>query len=229
MLNKDNVKLQKIIEYNFNNLEILITALTRKSYATEVSVNNERMEFLGDSILSAIVAETLYARYPGESEGKLSQLKAQIVSASSLSAWAKEINLGDYIFLGKSEDFQETRHREKLLCAVFEAVCGAIYLDGGFENAKKFVLKFLDIQREIVITDYKSKLQEMVQSIYKELPEYKTVNEFGPDHSKKFEIAVYVNNKLLGKGTGNSKKSAQKSAAEQAIKNINQSDDVSNV
>jgi ribonuclease-3 len=225
MLNNNQVKLQKIIEYKFNNLELLIIALTHKSYAAEAGIEsyNERMEFLGDSILSAIVAETLYDRYPCESEGRLSQFKAQIVSASGLSAWAKEINLGDYIFLGKSEDTQEARLREGLLCDVFEAVVGAIYLDGGFENARNFVLKFLDVQKKIVITDYKSRLQEIAQSIYKILPEYKIIKEFGPDHSKKFEAAVYVNNKLLGKGNGNSKKEAHQSAAEQAMKNIDQS------
>ncbi|MCA6072317.1 MAG: ribonuclease III [Endomicrobium sp.] len=231
MLNKDHVELQKIIGYNFNDIGVLIMALTHKSHVAEADIKscNERIEFLGDSILSAVVAEMLYARYPCESEGKLSQFKAQIVSTSSLSIWAKAINLGDYIFLGKSENSREARHRENLLCDTFEAVCGAIYLDGGFENAKKFVLKFLDIQKEIVITDYKSRLQEIARSIYKRLPEYKIVKEFGPEHSKKFEVVVYVNNKLLGKGTGNSKKEAHQSAAEQAMKNINQSAVASNV
>jgi ribonuclease-3 len=223
MLSKDYKKLQEIIEYKFNNLEVLRTALTHKSYAAEYGGKksyNERMEFLGDSILSAVIVETLYLVYPNESEGKLSQLKAQIVSASNLSIWAKEINLGDYIFLGKSEDVFEARNRESFLCDVFEAVVGAVYLDGGFENAKKFVLKFLDTQKEIIITDYKSRLQELTQSIYKELPEYKIIKEFGPDHNKKFEAAVYVKRRLLGRGIGSSKKEAQQSAAEQAVKNI---------
>jgi ribonuclease-3 len=222
MLNKDYKKLQEIIEYKFNNLEVLETALTHKSYAAESCRNyNERMEFLGDSILSAAIAETLYLTYPGESEGKLSQLKAQIVSSSNLSVWAKEINLGYYIFLGKSEDSFESRNRESLLCDVFEAVIGSIYLDGGFEAAKKFILKFLDLHKEIIIiTDYKSRLQEAAQSLYKELPEYKIIKEFGPDHSKKFEVAVYVKGHLLGNGIGNSKKEAQQSAAEKSMKNI---------
>jgi ribonuclease-3 len=223
MLSKDYEKLQEIIEYKFNNLEVLRTALTHKSYAAEYGGKksyNERMEFLGDSILSAVIVETLYLIYPSESEGKLSQLKAQIVSASNLSIWAKEINLGDYIFLGKSEDVSEARNRESLLCDVFEAVVGAVYLDGGFEHAKKFILKFLDAQKEIIITDYKSRLQELAQSVYKELPEYKIIKEFGPDHNKKFEVAVYVKRRLFGKGTGSSKKGSQQSAAEQAMKNI---------
>jgi ribonuclease-3 len=178
------------------------------------------VEFLGDSILSAIVAETFYLRYPRESEGKLSQFKAQVISAHNLSCWAREVDLGNCVYLGKSEDTKEARQREGLLCDVFEAVTGAIYLDGGFENAKKFVLRFLNDCREIEIRDHKSRLQEILQSIHKELPEYKIIREFGPDHNKKFEVAVYIKNKFLGKGMGNSKKEAQQSAAEQAVKNI---------
>jgi ribonuclease-3 len=232
MSNKNYEKLQKIIGYKFNNLVVLMTALTHKSYAVETFAKsyNERMEFLGDSILSAVVAEILYARYPYESEGKLSQLKAQIVSSHNLSVWAQKIDLGCYIFLGKSEDRKkEARHREGLLCDVFEAIVGAIYLDSCLENVKKFVLKFFNEQEEIVITDYKSKLQEIAQSVCKKLPEYKIVKEFGPDHNKKFEVAVYLNDNLLGKGTGNSKKKAQQFAAEQAMKNISQSIDENNI
>jgi ribonuclease-3 len=227
MLSKNHEELQKIIEYKFNNFEILVTALMHKSYAakTDVKSYNERMEFLGDSIVSAVVVEALYTRYPCETEGRLSQLKSQIVSAPNLCAWAKEICLGDYILLGKSEDKKESRQRESLLCDVFEAVVGAIYLDGGFENSKKFILKFLNAQKEIIIYDYKSRLQEVAQSVYKEPPEYK-VKEFGLAHSKKFEADVYVNKKLLGKGTGNSKKEAHQSAAKQAMQNINQAGNV---
>jgi ribonuclease-3 len=223
MLNKNCERFQKVIEYEFGDPEILITALTHKSYTAEtigVENYNERMEFLGDSILSAVVAETLYLRYPCESEGKLSQFKAQIVSAHNLSGWAREVNLGDCMYLGKGEYTEEARRRENLLCDVFEAVVGAIYLDGGFENAKKFILKFLNNHEEIEIIDYKSRLQEILQSIYKELPEYKVVKEFGPDHNKKFEDDVYIKGKFLGKGAGNSKKKAQQFAAKQAMKNI---------
>jgi ribonuclease-3 len=221
-LNKNREKLQKVIEYEFGDPEILVTALTHKSYAVETGVENynERMEFLGDSILSAIVAEAFYLKYPREREGKLSQFKAQVVSAHNLSGWARKMDLGDCIYLGKSEDTKEARQREGLLCDVFEAVTGAIYLDGGFETAKKFVLRFLNDCKEIEITDYKSRLQEIMQSIYKELPDYRIIKEFGPDHNKKFEVAVYIKSKFLGKGAGNSKKEAQRSAADQAIKNI---------
>jgi ribonuclease-3 len=222
MLNKNREKFQKFIEYEFNDPGILMMALTHRSYVSEAGAgnHNERVEFLGDSILSAIVAETLYLRYPRESEGKLSQFKAQVISARNLSGWASEVDLGDCVCLGKGEDTKEGRQRESLLCDVFEAVTGAIYLDGGFENAKKFVLRFLNDCKEIEITDYKSRLQEILQSMYKEIPEYKIIKEFGPDHNKKFEVAVYIKGKFLGEGAGNSKKDAQQSAAEQAIKNI---------
>lgn len=223
MSNNSLEKLQKVIEYQFNNLEVLISALTHKSYAAETGFKNynERMEFLGDSILSAIVVEYLYEKYPEEMEGKLSQLKSQIVSSANLSQWAKGINLGVFLLLGRSENTKEARERESMLCDAFEAVVGAIYLDGGFDNAKKFVLKFLNNQKEIINTDYKSRLQEVSQAVYKELPEYEIIKETGPDHYKNFEAAVYVKNKLLGKGVGHSKKEAQQAAAEKAIKNIN--------
>ncbi|MDR2666430.1 MAG: ribonuclease III [Endomicrobium sp.] len=224
-MNKNQEELQKIIEYRFNDIKVLNVALTHKSCITEAEKRdyNGRMEFLGDSILSAIVAETLYLKYPYESEGKLSQLKAQIVSTPNLSNWAREINLGIYVFLGKNENTNEARIKDSLLCDVFEAVIGAIYLDGGFGSAKKFVLKFLNNQKEILITDYKSRLQEVVQSVYKELPKYAIIKEVGPDHDKKFEAVVCVNDKFLGKGIGNSKKESHQSAAKQAMKNLNRS------
>jgi ribonuclease-3 len=231
MLNKSQEKLQEVIGYKFNNLEVLCVALTHKSYSIETDGKsyNKRMEFLGDSILSAVVAETLYLRYPYESEGKLSQLKAHIVSNSNISSWAREINLGSYVLLGKAEDTERTRQKKNLLCDVFEAIVGAIYLDSGFKNTKKFILKFLNNQKEVIITDYKSRFQEAVQSVYKELPEYRVIKELGPDHDKKFEVAVYVKNKLFGKGIGNSKKEAHHFAAKQAMKNINKSADINSV
>ncbi|AKL97735.1 ribonuclease III [Endomicrobium proavitum] len=223
MLNNSLEKLQKVIEYKFNNLEVLITALTHKSYASDAGSKNcnERMEFLGDSILSAVVVEVLYNTFPDESEGKLSQYKSQIVSAANLSRWAKLIDLGSFIFLGKGEDTPTARNRESLLCDAFEAIVGALYIDGGLEAAKKFVSKFFDfnLAQGVEITDYKSRLQESVQSEYKRLPQYEILKEFGPDHNKQFEAGVYVKNKLLGTGAGRTKKEAQQAAAKKAIEN----------
>jgi len=222
MSNKDYGKLQEIIGRMFDNLEVLLEALTHKSCASGINPQkyNERLEFLGDGILSAVTVEFLYKKFPKENEGKLSQLKAQIVSAHNVCLWAKKIGLGDYVQLGRSEDTKESRQRESLLCDVFEAVCGAIFLDGGYAAAREFVLKFLNEESEIIITDYKSRLQEVVQSEHKELPRYEIVKEFGPDHYKKFEVAVYVKKVLLGKGVGQSKKEAQQSAAQEALENI---------
>jgi ribonuclease-3 len=219
MSNKDYGRLQEVIGRKFDNLEVLIEALTHKSYAPALNPKkyNERLEFLGDSVLSAVVVEFLYKKFPKENEGRLSQLKAQIVSSPNVSLWAKEISLGDYIILGKSEDTKESRQRESLLCDVFEAVCGAVFLDGGYAAARDFISKFLDMQSEVVITDYKSRFQEIVQAEYRELPRYEILREFGPDHDKNFEVAVYVKKKFLGKGVGRSKKEAQQAAAKAAL------------
>ncbi|MDR1928524.1 MAG: ribonuclease III [Endomicrobium sp.] len=216
-------KLQSVIGYKFNDIEILFIALTHKSFAAESGIKcyNERMEFLGDSILSAIIAEALYIKYCNKNEGMLSQLKSRIVSRANLSVWAKQIRLGDYVFLGKCENTKETRERKNLLCDIFEAIIGAIYLDGGFTNAKKFVLGFLNNKKNILVKDYKSRLQEIIQLIHKKLPEYQIVKELGPDHKKQFEVVVYIDNKFAAKGFGNSKKEAHQSAAKKALKNIN--------
>jgi ribonuclease-3 len=220
MLNKKCKNFQNIIGYNFNDKSLLIMALTHKSYAVECGINiyNERIEFLGDSILSMIVAEELYNRYKNETEGNLSKFKAYIVSMVNINSWAKKISLNEYMFLGKSE---KKKKRSSFLCDVFEAVIGAIYLDGGFEKAKKFVVRFLNCQKKITINDYKSKLQEFVQFNYGETPRYEITKEIGPSHNRKFEAVVYVMNSISGKGIGYSKKTAHQSAAKQAIKNIN--------
>jgi len=215
MLNKDYEKLQEVIGHKFNNLEVLIEALTHKSRLNEKC--NERLEFLGDSILSSIVTQYLFLNFPQEPEGKMSKMRSQIVSAKNLSVWAKEISLGQYVLLGKSEETPASRQRESLLCDVFEAVIGALFVDGGYFAAKNFILKFLDVCGDINIADYKSMLQENVQSLCKELPHYKILREFGPEHDKKFEAAVYVNKKLLGRGCGRSKKEAQQAAAKEAL------------
>ncbi|MDR2676560.1 MAG: ribonuclease III [Endomicrobium sp.] len=232
MLNKIYQKFQKIIKYKFNNFEILVIALTHKSYAIENGKkdHNERMEFLGDSILAAIVADILYSKYPYENEGKLSKLKSQIVSSYNLSIWAKDINLSDYILLGNCE-MKRIEKQKNLLCDAFEAIIGGIYLDGGLEKAKRFIVNFFQHQKKITLVDYKSKLQEIVQSssIYRGIPDYKILREIGPAHNKEFDIAVYVNGNFFGKGRGSSKKEAQQFAAKQAIENIDRFIDMNTV
>ena len=216
-------EVQKNLGYEFHDLNFLKIALTHRSYSSEYGLKycNERMEFLGDGILSAVVSEYLYNKYSEDNEGKLSQIKAQIVSAKSLSAWAKKIKLHKFIFISKSEDSNFARQRESLLCDSFEAIIGAIYLDSNFEIVKDFIHKFLSLEQTIELTDYKTSLQELVQAQFQTLPEYKVVREYGPDHDKKFEIAVFIEGKQFGLGIGSSKKEAEQNSAKQAYRKLN--------
>ncbi|MFA6914081.1 MAG: ribonuclease III [Endomicrobiia bacterium] len=219
----DNLKiLQGNLGYQFKNQDYLKLALTHRSYSSEYGLKdcNERMEFLGDSILSAIVAEFLYDKYVNDNEGKLSQFKSQIVSAKNLSKWAKNINLDKFILISKSEELNSARNRDTLLCDSFEAIIGAIYLDSYFLITSDFIKKFLSSQKKFVVVDYKSTLQEKVQSEFQTLPQYKVLKEYGPDHDKKFEVGVYINESLLGIGVGISKKEAEQMSAKQASKKL---------
>ena len=216
-------EVQKNLGYEFHDLNFLKIALTHRSYSSEYGLKycNERMEFLGDGILSAVVSEYLYNKYSDDDEGKLSQVKAQIVSAKSLSVWAKKIKLDKFILISKNEDSNLARQRESLLCDSFEAVIGAIYIDSNFENTKKFINKFLSLEQTVELTDYKTSLQELVQAQFQTLPEYKVIKEYGPDHDKKFEIAVFVEGKQFGFGRGSSKKEAEQNSAKQAYRKLN--------
>ena len=211
---------QKNLGYNFKNRDLLQIALTHRSYSCEHGLKycNERMEFLGDSVLSAVVCKYLYTKYSKNDEGKLSQAKAQIVSSKNLSRWARKIKLDKFVLISKSEEQNLARKRENLLCDSFEAVIGAIFLDSSFDNVSKFINTFLKSQVNLNITDYKTTLQEIVQAKFQTLPEYKIIKEYGPDHDKTFEIAVYINKNFFGKGKGNSKKEAEQNSAKQACK-----------
>ena len=216
----DNLQeIQNIIKYKFKDEQILQLALTHKSYSAEKGLLhcNERMEFLGDSILSAVVSCYLYNKYSDAEEGILSQKKAQIVSAANLADWAKEIKLDSFVLINQNEEKNGARKRETLLCDSFEAVVGAIFLDGGFKLAENFINSFLKSHHKIEIVDYKTKLQEKVQSLFQTLPKYIVIKETGPDHDKNFEVAVYIKNKVFGKGKGSSKKQAEQAAARIAL------------
>ncbi|MDR3049046.1 MAG: ribonuclease III [Elusimicrobiota bacterium] len=222
MSNKNIGQIQEVIEYKFNNLDFLNKALTHKSYAKErINIeHNERLEFLGDSVLSLIISQILFERFPNETEGKLSKLKSQIVSAHNVSFWARSIDLGSFVFLGSNENRQKSiRDGDNLLCDAFEALLGAVFMDGGFESAKKLVLKFLD-SRPVKEEDYKSVLQEIIQAQFKVLPIYKLQREYGPQHNKSFEVIVRLKDNILGKGVAHTKKDAEQIAACQALKNI---------
>ncbi|MDI6641645.1 MAG: ribonuclease III [Elusimicrobiota bacterium] len=214
--------IEKIIKMKFVNKQLLLEAITHKSYAVELGklVWNERLEFLGDSVLSLIVADYLYSLYPNSSEGYLSRLKSQLVSRQTLTKWSKKLNLGEFILLSKGEEATGGRKRDSILSNAFESLLGAIYLEKGFEIAKKFVVEFLKEIKTIPLTDYKSKLQELIQAKYKMLPVYKVAKEYGPEHEKNFIVEVYIKNRLLGTGKGRSKKEAEQNAAKNSLGGI---------
>ncbi|KNF08778.1 ribonuclease 3 [Gottschalkia purinilytica] len=220
-------EIQSKIGYKFKDIELLNWALTHSSYANEHKkqkiVYNERLEFLGDSILGLIVSEYIFIKYPNYPEGDLTKLRATVVCEPSLSFIGRKINLGKYLLLGKGEEATGGRERVSILADAFEALIGAIYLDGKLKNAKEFTLKYLSPVIENAVNggelfiDYKTQLQEMLQKKSKCKIEYKVVLEEGPDHNKIFHTEVSIENKILGKGIGKSKKEAEQNAAKIAL------------
>ena len=222
-MNSNLSSLENNIGYVFENKSILKQALTHSSYANENRNSgpfNERLEFLGDAVLSLISADFLYRRFPSMPEGDLTKLRSGLVCTASLSEYARQISLGDFLLLGKGEDANGGREHNSNLENAFEAVIAAVYLDGGIECARKFVLRFLDVSvetRHINFKDYKTKLQEIVQESHEETLNYVVTNVSGPDHDKRYEIEVHLNSNVIGKGTGRSKKQAEQEAAKQAL------------
>lgn len=214
---------QQKIDYNFKNEELLLTALTHSSYANECGgAFNERLEFLGDSVLGFISAEYFFSDRKSVPEGELTKLRAATVCEKSLFGFAKEIDLGTFIRLGKGEMNTGGRERPSILSDAFEAVIAAIYLDGGMEEAKKFVLRFLKEaqahKNESAFKDYKTVLQEIIQRNPEERLEYVLVGESGPAHDKIFEVEIHLNSNCIGRGSGHSKKLAEQAAAGEALK-----------
>ena len=216
-------QLETIINYTFQNKELLKTALTHSSYANEQGAGtkyNERLEFLGDSVLGIITAEYLFTHHHDFPEGELTKVRSALVCEKSLHKFACEISLGEYLYLGKGELRTGGRTRPSILADACEALIAAIYLDGGMEQAKQFVLRFITSAQEEAIamnTDYKTKLQEIIQKNPEERIEYVTVGETGPDHDKRFIVAVKLNSNIIGEGKGRSKKQAEQLAAREAL------------
>lgn len=220
------LSLEKKLDYKFNNITLLKNALVHSSYANEMRGDvhsNERLEFLGDSVLSIIVAEHIYNKYPNMPEGELTKLRASLVCEKSLCFFAREIGIGDYLLLGKGEDKNGGRERDSILADAFEAVLAAIYIDGGISAAKKHI--FNTVLRDLEhhgdddsFKDYKTLLQEIIQRNPEESVSYILVDEQGPDHDKVFTVAVYLNSNEIGQGVGKSKKQAEQMAACQALK-----------
>lgn len=223
-------EIQEKIGYKFKDENYLNWALTHSSYANEYKkqkiVYNERLEFLGDSILGLIVSEYIYKEYPKYPEGDLTKLRATVVCEPSLSYLAKNINLGKFLLLGKGEEATGGRDRVSILADAFEALIGAIYLDGDMSFAKPFVLKHLKpviedaIDGRELFVDYKTQLQETLQKSNKCNITYKVIQEEGPDHNKKFHTEVYAREKVLGSGMGKSKKDAEQDAARCALEKL---------
>ena len=217
-------KLEKYLDYEFKDKGLLKRALSHSSYANEqrnLMGSNERLEFLGDSVLSLIVAQHIFSNYRNLPEGELTKIRAALVCENALFEFAKEIHLGDFILLGKGEMQNGGNQRPSILADAFEAVLAAMYLDGGIEPCKKHILRFIDKKLSCMTTvafkDYKTLLQEVIQKNPEESLEYVLVKEEGPDHNKTFTIEVHLNSNVIGSGKGNSKKRAEQEAARQAL------------
>lgn len=217
-------ELEKQLNYTFKNRSLLEHALTHSSYANEVRggiTSNERLEFLGDSVLSIIVSDHIYRRFPKMPEGELTRLRASLVCEKALCGFSRELNIGEYLKLGKGEDKGGGRERDSILADAFEAVLAAIYLDGGMEPARQhvmnFVLRELSEHDEEAFKDYKTALQEIIQRNPEESVVYILTDERGPDHDKRFTVEVHLNSNVIGAGEGRNKKQAEQMAAKQAL------------
>ncbi len=212
------------VGYTFKNKQLAVTALTHSSYANEIhdgTKYNERLEFLGDSVLSIVVSDYIYKNCPEFPEGKLTKLRASLVCEKSLYGYAKALGLGEFIRLSKGEKHSGGDDRPSILSDAFEAVIAAIYLDGGIKPAREFILNYVlpDIKsaKPVKYKDYKTVLQEIIQKNPEERITYVLVKETGPDHDKHFVVEVHLNSNVIGKGGGRSKKEAEQEAARVAL------------
>jgi len=223
-------KLQNIIKVKFKNKSLLNRALTHRSFVNEsgsVDDDNERLEYLGDSVLGLVVNEYLFKHFEEYPEGNLAKIKSAVVSEETLAKVAKAMNLGSFIFMGKGEEQSGGRQRSSILANTLEAVIGAVYLDSGLKESRKFVLSLLkkDIERIDNLTylrDPKTTLQEYVQKKYKNRPIYEVVDELGPDHEKEFIVKLIINGKTITSGRGSSKRKAEMNVARDILKKINE-------
>ncbi len=216
-------QIEQKLRYRFKKPELLKTALTHSSYANEFScVSNERLEFLGDAVIGSIVSAIFYEKYPTFSEGDLSQAKAQMVSEKSFARYARELDLGKYLRLGKGEKSCGGGNRESNLEDAFEALVGAIYLDAGYARTFELVMGLLenDFEKEIFLRDPKTELQEIIQRKSGCVPEYRVVYELGPQHRKTFITEVRTHSDLIGTGEGSSKKRSEQAAARDALSKL---------
>jgi ribonuclease III len=216
------------VGYVFQNKKLLVQAFTHRSYFNEhrdvAEEHNERLEFLGDSILGLLISDYLYHHLPSHAEGELSRLRAHLVEAGSCARFLQKLDLGDFVQLGRGEQMNEGRGRETILADLFEALIGAVYIDGGMEAAQKFFWGHFqeEIQKSLAhpARNWKAELQDYSQKKYQRPPIYKVVREEGPDHSKMFVIAAFLDEEEVGQGTGSSKKEGEQAAAQDAIEKL---------
>lgn len=225
-VNKERLsEFEKILGYRFTDLRLLQRALVHSSYAFEQSQegeNNEKLEFLGDAVLDLVIGHILSHRYLEMREGQLTKLRASLVNEHHLAKMARDISLGEYLFLGKGEDASQGRQKSSILSCAYEAVVGAIFEDGGYEIAAEFVERFfaptLDPKKdELLVADSKSRLQELLQEKHNEAPVYTVEAEEGPSHNKLFSVSVRFQGDVLGTGQAGSKKGAEQLAAAAAL------------
>lgn len=228
MIQNTLTELQDRIGYHFENQNLLINALTHSSYANEatskgeIAKSNERLEFLGDSVLSLIVSRYLFEEYPDLPEGDLSKIRAQTVCEKTLAVFARQISLGDHLLLGHGEQQNKGNERDSILSDAFEALLAAIYLDGSLDAVKAFLLPFATEQiTEIVKShhtmDYKTMLQQIVQQVNTVILDYCTISETGPAHKRVFEVEARLDGNVIGKGKGFSKREAEQNAAKEGL------------
>ena len=221
---KDRLKeLEKQIGYQFRDHSLLRRAMMHSSYTNEKHLPkfqcNERLEFLGDAVLELVSSEFLFLENPKISEGELTKTRAGMVCEPSLAFCARDLDLGNYLLLGRGEEATGGRERDSITSDAMEALIGAIYIDGGFASAKEFIMKFVlnDLENRQLFYDSKTILQETVQANFKEGLQYRLIDEKGPDHNKSFSSAVYIGEKRYGTGEGKTKKAAEQEAAYQSI------------
>ena len=221
--------LQNTLGVKFRDISLLEKSLVHRSYLNEnqgiESDSNERLEYLGDAVLGFIVAEKLYKDFPDYDEGRMTRLRSVLVRRETLARISRSINLGEYLFLGKGEDTSGGRNKSANLACALEAVIAAVYLDQGIVKTRKMIFRLLEEEWQKAIKkpatiDYKSKLQELIQSREQKIPSYQVTGTSGPDHIKTFDVEVRLGNEVLGSGSGKSKKEAETEAARMALKKL---------
>lgn len=230
MVNYTLEELEERIGYHFKDKSLLKQAITHSSFTNEQKINKfkhyERLEFLGDAVLELVSSDFLFHEYPQMQEGQLTKLRASMVCEPALAFCAKDLELGKFMLLGKGEKATGGRNRDSLTSDVMEAVIGAVFLDGGMEEAKAYIYRFIlsDLENKQLFYDSKTNLQELIQGTLKKEFHYELVEESGPEHDKQFVVEVIVDGKVLGRGQGRTKKAAEQQAAYQALLDLKKSD-----